>query len=406
MKNKRNRKYGYRAAVILAAVTAAGSMPMTAFARNASKPDDSHTIAEPPAPDISKDLSPEFAYSEDKWAALRDNILEYGELSDLVHEYNPTVRSNRSTYNDQKGKDLNAAYNDYMDDIDLIWNSADSSDDVSWASTRYTVGMLQYQADNNYQDADMEKIKYDQAEAGLVYQAQQMMVTYEQSRYNMENLQSARDLLQAQYNATVARQGAGMATQAEVLSALKSVQDQDSAILSAQKSADNVHRGLCLMLGWKVDGQPEIRDVPEPDMDRIASMNPDADMETALANSYDVRYYEKKAGNLNSQYLVESNQASIQNARDNVSKALKDQYNTVLTTRDALNASTMAFNVAAVNLNTATAKKAVGEITELEYQSTLNSYTAAKNSVETDKLQLLLAIEAYDWNVKGLTASK
>ena len=32
------------------------------------------------------------------------------------------------------------------------------------------VGVLQQQADNNYQDADMEKIQYDQTEAGLVYQ--------------------------------------------------------------------------------------------------------------------------------------------------------------------------------------------------------------------------------------------
>ena len=74
--------------------------------------------------------------------------------------------------------------------------------------------------------------------------------------------------MQAQYEATAARQAAGMATQADVLSALKSVQDQDTAILTAQKSADNVHRSLCLMLGWAVDGQPEIRDVPEPDLNR------------------------------------------------------------------------------------------------------------------------------------------
>ena len=514
MKNLRNRKYGYRAAAVLAAITMAGTMPLTSFAAsgkrpNVSKPDDAHTVAEPPAPDINKDISPEFAYSEDKWASLRDNVLEFGELKDLVHEYNPTVRSNRSTYKDQKGKDLNAAYDDYMDDIDAIWNNADSDDDVAWATARFQVGVLQQQADNNYQDADMEKIQYDQTEAGLVYQAQQLMVTYEQSRYNLENLQSARNLLQSQYEATVARQAAGMATQADVLSALKSVQDQDTAILSAQKSADNVHRSLCLMLGWAVDGQPEIRDVPEPDLNRIASMNPDADMETAIANNYDVKYFEKKAGNLTSQYLIDSNQAQIQDAKDKAdvlsalksvqdqdtailsaqksadnvhrslclmlgwavdgqpeirdvpepdlnriasmnpdadmetaiannydvkyfekkagnltsqylidsnqaqiqdakdkaAKSLRNQYNAVLTGRDSLNAAVMALDVASVNLNTATAKRAVGEITELEYQNVLNSYISAKNSVETDKLQLLLAMEAYDWNVKGLTTS-
>ena len=60
MKNLKNRKYGYRAAAVLSAITMAGAMPITSFARNASKPDDAHVIAEPPAPDINKDLSPEW----------------------------------------------------------------------------------------------------------------------------------------------------------------------------------------------------------------------------------------------------------------------------------------------------------------------------------------------------------
>ena len=49
--------------------------------------------------------SPEFAYSADKWAALRDDVLEYGELADLVHEYNATVINNRLEYDDYRGKD-------------------------------------------------------------------------------------------------------------------------------------------------------------------------------------------------------------------------------------------------------------------------------------------------------------
>ena len=110
------------------------------------------------------------------------------------------------------------------------------------------------------------------------------------------------------------------------------------------------------MLGWAVDGQPEIRDVPEPDLNRIASMNPDADMETAIANNYDVKYFEKKAGNLTSQYLIDSNQAQIQDAKDKAAKSLRNQYNAVLTGRDSLNAAVMALDVASVNLNTATAK--------------------------------------------------
>ena len=65
---------------------------------NTYQPKDVQTV------DYKKSLTPEFAYSAEKWASLRDNIMEYGELADLVHEYNPTVISNRSTYKDQKIK--------------------------------------------------------------------------------------------------------------------------------------------------------------------------------------------------------------------------------------------------------------------------------------------------------------
>ena len=84
--------------------------------------------------------------------------MEYGELADLIHEYNPTVLSNRSTYKDQKNKNLNDIYDDYMKDIDDIWDQADNADnDVTWASLRYSAGLLTKQADNNYEDAEMER---------------------------------------------------------------------------------------------------------------------------------------------------------------------------------------------------------------------------------------------------------
>ncbi len=93
------------------------------------------------------------------------------------------------------------------------------------------------------------------------------------------------------------------------------------------------------MLGWSADAQPEIREVPQPDLSRIDTLDPNADAQTAIDNNYDVRYYTKKAGNLTSQDLIESNQAAIVNAKDTAVRSLKTQYNTVLTTRDSLNAA-------------------------------------------------------------------
>lgn len=405
MKNQKRKTAGRHMAAITAAILTM-LFPMNILAASNRPDDNTYQAPEAPAPNYNKDMSPEFAYTEEKWASLRDNVMEYGELKDLIHEYNPTVRSNRSAYKDQKGKDLNDVYEQYMNDIDDIWDQADAAeDDVTWASMRFSAGLLTKQADNNYQDADMEKIQYDQQEAALVYQAQQMMVSLQQAEYNIKNLENTKALLQSQYEFTRAQAAAGMATQIDVLTAQKSVQDQDTAILAAQKNKENVHRNLCLMLGWDADAQPEILAVPEPDMSRIDTLNPDGDAEAALANNYDVRYYEKKAGNLSSQDLIESNQASIQNAKDTAVRSLKTQYNTVLTARDALNAAQSQLAAEQSKLNKASASLAAGQITNLEYQTTLNAVMTAESDVNTKKLQLLVALEGYDWNVKGLTTS-
>ena len=405
MKNQKRKTAGRHMAAITAAILTM-SFPMNILAASNRPDDNTYQAPEAPAPNYNKDMSPEFAYTEEKWASLRDNVMEYGELKDLIHEYNPTVRSNRSAYKDQKGKDLNDVYEQYMNDIDDIWDQADAAeDDVTWASMRFSAGLLTKQADNNYQDADMEKIQYDQQEAALVYQAQQMMVSLQQAEDNIKNLENSKALLQSQYEFTRAQAAAGMATQIDVLTAQKSVQDQDTAILAAQKNKENVHRNLCLMLGWDADAQPEILAVPEPDMSRIDTLNPDGDAEAALANDYDVRYYEKKAGNLSSQDLIESNQASIQNAKDTAVRSLKTQYNTVLTARDALNAAQSQLVAEQSKLNKASASLAAGQITNLEYQTTLNAVMTAESDVNTKKLQLLVALEGYDWNVKGLTTS-
>lgn len=404
MKNSSKLSGGRRGlAAALTACLLAGSMPVTALA--AKRPNDNMTDTEAPAPDINKDLTPEFAYSQDKWAALKDNVMEYGELADLIHEYNPTVRSNRESYNDMKGKTLNDVYQEVMDDVDTIWSSADSDNDVAMANVNMSASLLQQQADDLYEDPEMEKIKYDQTEANLVAQAQQLMATYEQSRYTLENLNSTRDLKQEQYGAAVARQAAQVGTQTDVLNALKSVQDQDAAILSSQKSANNVHRSLCLMLGWQADSQPEIRDLPEPDLARIDGMNPEADLETALANNYDIRYYQKKVGNLTSGSLIESTKATIQDTQNTVTNSLKTNYNKVLTTRDTLNTAQAQLQLATVNLNTAAARLAAGSAAKLDYMAAENEFLTAKNTVETTKLQLQLAIESYDWVVKGLTSN-
>ena len=57
------------------------------------------------APAAALGATPEFGRSEEEWARLRDDVIEYGEIPDLIHEYNATVKKNQI--------DLNSFRKDY-----------------------------------------------------------------------------------------------------------------------------------------------------------------------------------------------------------------------------------------------------------------------------------------------------
>ena len=85
------------------------------------------------APVTALAASPEFARTTEEWAKLRDNVLEYDELEDLIHEYNPTVQNNIETYNKtMKGVDYDDYSRQYLLQAEEYDREAgDATDDVS-----------------------------------------------------------------------------------------------------------------------------------------------------------------------------------------------------------------------------------------------------------------------------------
>lgn len=80
--------------------------------------------------------APEFAYSAEKWATLRDNKLEFDEIKDLVHEYNPTVIQNEISYKDYLTKNRDDVAQEYYDKANEIYSNINypDSDDANYGS--------------------------------------------------------------------------------------------------------------------------------------------------------------------------------------------------------------------------------------------------------------------------------
>lgn len=358
--------------------------------------------------------SPEFAYTAEKWASLRDNMLEFEELADLVHEYNNTVIQNQIEYNDYRGDTKDDISEDYYDAADDIYGNLNSpdSDDENYASSlsSYLSGQIQAdnlreQGDDNVDDGDIKKLGYDQTEMSLVKQAQELMISYWSQRHSLESLQKTKVQAESSYNSTVTKQNAGMATQAQVLSAEKAVTSAAASLLSAESSLAKTKESLCLLLGWTYGAEVEIGETPEPDLEAVDAIDLDSDVKKGLEASYELKILEKKAGNAQSSSKKESLQEDLKSARETAAANIKAAYRSLVLARSDYEQAEQAYAIEQNTMDRLERQLQAGTITRNDYTAQQSSCTTAQVNAQTKRLALLEAQLEYSWSVNGLAST-
>lgn len=359
--------------------------------------------------------SPEFAYSAEKWATLRDNKLEFDEISDLVHEYNPTVAQNEISYKDYLTKNRDDVAQDYYDKANEIYSniSYPDSDDANYGSgvaaalrNEQQAKSLMEQGDENTDDQATMRIQYDQAEAKLAKQAQGLMITYWTQYYNLDGQKARIEQAKLSYQSEQNRLAAGMSTQSKVLSAKESVSNAEAALVTAESNLASTKESLCLMLGWGYGADVEIAELAEPDQSKIAAIDVNADIQTALENSYAYRLTKKQLTNARTDGVKEKLTETEKNQRETISNSVKSAYDSLLLAQSSYEQAQSALALQEVSMKSADAKLAAGTITKNTYESQKASYTTAQVTAQTQKLSLLQAMNDYDWAVNGLASAE
>ena len=359
--------------------------------------------------------SPEFAYSEEKWATLRDNKLEFDEISDLVHEYNPTVVQNEISYKDYLTKNRDDVAQDYYDKANEIYSniSYPDSDDANYGSgvaaalrNEQQAKSLMEQGDENTDDQATMRLQYDQSEAKLAKQAQGLMITYWTQYYNLDGQKARVEQAKLSYQSEQNRLAAGMSTQSKVLSAKESVSNAEAALVTAESNLASTKESLCLMLGWGYGADVEIAELAEPDQSKIAAIDVNADIQTALENSYAYRLTKKQLTNARTDSVKEKLSETEKNQRETISNSVKSAYDSLLLAQSGYEQAQSALALQEVSMKSADAKLAAGTITKNTYESQKASYTTAQVTAQTQKLSLLQAMNDYDWAVNGLASAE
>ncbi|MFT4104898.1 MAG: TolC family protein [Lacrimispora sp.] len=350
-------------------------------------------------------VSPEFARTPEEWARLRDNVMEYDELAGLIREYNVTVRKNQLDISDKKKDDLITSdqyAQNYRDAAAEKWSEVTGDDAVADAGTAMAARNAEVSADNNVEDLQVYQLTYDQQEANLVATAQSSMIAYFQQNYELEGAKDSLELLKAVYDSTVLRQSAGMATQVDVLTALEAVQNAQAGIDKLTASIDQTRQTLCVMLGWKYNDMPDIRQIPAVDMERIAAMNLEQDKAAALENNYTLKINKRKQGNSISGVTIESLGRTIESNVQNINANMVKNYQTVLQAKAAYEQAAAEFELESKNMGTAQRKFDIGMMSRLDYLKQKNTYNSKSTGIKTAELALFQAVQTYENGVKGL----
>lgn len=358
--------------------------------------------------------SPPFAYTEEEWASLRDDTLEFEEIDRLIHEYNSTVKQNNIDYKDYQGKDRDDVAQDYYDSADEIYGNLPDLDSdsagyaaalSSYISSEQQADHMVEQGDNNVDDEDTVKWGYTKTEKSLVNQAQGLMISYWSSTASLESLNRALEQAKQKEQTAAAKVAAGTATQTELLNAGEAVLTVQSSITSARSSLNETRNSLLRMLGWNYGDEVEIKELPEPDLDAIQSINLESDLNRALENNYDLKILKKKLQNSRSSTNEETYTEQVKSGEQAIKSNVTSAYQSLLLARNKYEQALNQLSLSEKQMKTAERKKAAGTISANSYQEQFYSYEDAKTEKQTAAYSLLSAQLDYEWAVNGLASA-
>lgn len=358
--------------------------------------------------------SPEFAYTAEKWASLRDNKLEYSEIADLIHEYNTTVRQNELDYQEYKGKTSTDIAKEYYDSAAEVTERINYPEDDSTnyanqlssaLSSEISADNLTEEGDSNVDDGEIKRLGYEQEEKSLVQQAQELMISYYSGKASLDSLEDAVTQAETAYTQAQTRKAAGMALQSDVDTAAESVTTAKASLQSAESSLEQTRQQLVIMLGWNYNDSVEFGTLPEVDTSAVSSINVTSDIQTAITNNYSIKITERRLANSQSENNRATYTSTLSNQKDTVSTNVKNAYNSLVLAKNSYEQAKTSYELEEKERAAAELRLSAGTITKKTYAKQESACLSAKTSMESEKLSFLTAKVTYDWAVAGLASA-
>lgn len=357
--------------------------------------------------------SPEFSRTEEEWARLRDNRMEFDELEGLIQEYNTTVQNNQYQYrkflNDygDTNADVAGAYNDLAADLyDMISGDDSASGMMQDLNLRIQADNMLKQSSETLEDSRIYLLTYEKAEKSLAASAQSGFIEYHKLLLTRQDQEEAVGGAQESLADAELKRAAGTATELDVLNAAEALRTAEDRLAATERSIAQRRESLNIMLGWKYDDQPEMGGLPDPDEGALSALDPAADLAAALENNYTLKINLRKLENAKDGDTKNDLQTTIANNRTKIGNALNSAYRSVQNARLTLSQANARTSLEEQNLAIAGTRLAAGMITQRAYNAQARTAQSARRAAERARMDLLSAGLTYQWTRDGLAAAE
>lgn len=359
---------------------------------------------------MSAMASPEFARSQEEWASLSDNRLEWEEIPALVNEYNATVLNNRKAYQKDSGQnaeEIRDALLEAADDMESLAIDAEAEEGGAMIGANYRsqAASLRQQAESNVSDSQVILWQYEQVEDTIAQTVRDGFIAYYQAIAQKEADQAKIGYLEESLASAQNRKNVGMGTELEVLTAKEALQNGQAALTSADAKINAEKKKLQVLCGWDYTSDAEIGALPDFDMEEIRKIDLEADTEKALSNNWQLRIDERKLQNAPDATLRDQYTKTVNNDRQQIKASVRSAYDTLVQAKRTYDTGAEQLNLSRQNLEKSSRQLSLGVISRMEYRTAENETTGLEHTQRLNEIAVFSAWTAYQGAVNGLAST-
>ncbi len=322
--------------------------------------------------------------------------LEYSKIEALIMERSPTVKENIDAYEKAVvGKEdgvaaLNTAIIGMETYISTFPNDgSDNAATIVYLLNLQRDSLVQQAASLQKQDFTKMSLGNEMGNYILVWNIQQLYITYNSLDIQIKDMKNKLSLMTKQYDVAIVQKELGMTTELNLKTTLNQLKELGLLIQQLENSQQKVKQTININISQEFDTDMKIGEVPKIDIDFVNSIDVDSDYNSSYYKSYNTR--------LNNDTLNK-----LANERKIFKKDFYGVYQTLLERLNNYELEKMKMTVAEKSMRIVELKHELGIISQIGYETEINSSESKKSTMETAEFNLFQAYQAYQWAKKGL----